>query len=108
MGEPDRPVNLGRVRRALARLDALAAARGDLFDPTAAGRADLDALTLTLEESMPQDSRVAFRLPADILERVDRYADKLARENPGMRVSRSDAVRMLLTRALDQVLPEEG
>lgn len=45
--------------------------------------------------------QTAFRLPEDLVERLDAYAKQVERENPGMTVSRADAVRMLLTRALD-------
>ncbi len=44
----------------------------------------------------------AFRLPESIIERLDRYAERLRREQPGLEVSRADVVRLLLARALEQ------
>jgi len=43
----------------------------------------------------------AFRLPDDLIGRVDAYAKRLEAEQPGITVTRADAVRALLTRALD-------
>jgi hypothetical protein len=42
----------------------------------------------------------AFRLEQALLERLDKYAEKLASET-GLPVSRADVVRILLTRGLD-------
>ena len=47
--------------------------------------------------------QTAFRLPLSLLERVDAYAARLARETPGLNPARADAVRSLLTQALDAV-----
>ncbi|HEX9048980.1 MAG TPA: hypothetical protein VF841_00440 [Anaeromyxobacter sp.] len=44
----------------------------------------------------------AFRLPESMIGRLDRYAERLRRERPGLEVSRADAVRLLLAAALDQ------
>ena len=43
----------------------------------------------------------AFRLPDDLIGRVDAFARKLEKERPGMTVARADAVRALLNKALD-------
>lgn len=50
---------------------------------------------------MTDTEQVAFRLPSTLIARLDDYAKQLAIEQPGMRVTRTDAVRVLLTRALD-------
>ncbi len=42
----------------------------------------------------------AFRLSTALLKRLDAYAERLA-ENTGLPVSRADALRLLLARALD-------
>jgi len=47
-------------------------------------------------------TQVAFRLPADLLKRIDRHAERMRDAQPGVNVTRTDVVRMLLTRALDQ------
>lgn len=44
---------------------------------------------------------VALRIPADLLERVDRHQERLRASVEGLRVTRSDAVRALLAAGLD-------
>lgn len=51
------------------------------------------------EENRP----AAFRLPVALLNRIDAYAARLQAASPGLNVSRSDALRMLLTQALDRL-----
>lgn len=45
--------------------------------------------------------QVAFRFTKALLRRLDRFAERLSRET-GARVTRADAVRVLLKQALDQ------
>jgi hypothetical protein len=45
---------------------------------------------------------VPFRLPVDLVARLDERAACLARKTPGLQVTRADALRVLLTRALDE------
>jgi hypothetical protein len=47
-----------------------------------------------------QKKMTAFRLEESLLRRLDRYAERLSKET-GLPVSRADAVRLLLTRGLD-------
>ena len=49
----------------------------------------------------------AFRLEEALLKRLDRYADRLAKET-GLPVNRADVVRLLLTRSLDMAEQEQG
>ncbi|RYZ01931.1 MAG: hypothetical protein EOO73_33745 [Myxococcales bacterium] len=49
------------------------------------------------------DSQLVVRLPGALVGRVDRYAARVRRELPGVRFARAEAVRVLLTRALDQL-----
>ena len=46
-------------------------------------------------------TQVAFRLPDELLRRIDRHAERMREGQPGVNVSRTDVVRMLLTRALE-------
>lgn len=50
---------------------------------------------------MTKTTQTAFRLPNDLIERLDRYVDKLNADSPGIELSRADVVRMLLTKGLD-------
>ena len=49
------------------------------------------------------DSQLVVRLPGALVGRVDQYAARMRRELPGVRFARAEAVRVLLTRALDQL-----
>jgi hypothetical protein len=42
----------------------------------------------------------SFRLSPDLLRRLDAYAARIRKRYPGMRVTRADALRSLLERAL--------
>lgn len=44
--------------------------------------------------------QVAYRFPADLLARIERYREKLAGEVPGIEVTQANAVRVLLEKAL--------
>ena len=44
-----------------------------------------------------------MRLPDSLLERLERYAELMREGQPGVAVSRTDVVRLLLTRAVEQV-----
>jgi len=55
-----------------------------------------------MEATRMATRQTAFRLPEDLLDRVDAYAVKLARELPGLGVTRADAVRRLLEQALER------
>jgi hypothetical protein len=50
---------------------------------------------------IPKGNLYAFRLPADLVARVDEYARQLRPERPGSRVTRADALRALLIEALE-------
>ena len=46
------------------------------------------------------DKQVAFRLPAELVEELDRKAEKMSCSVPGVRVTRADIVRALLVQGL--------
>jgi len=52
---------------------------------------------------MGKTVQVAFRLDEELVKRLDKYAKQMEREMPGFKVSRADAVRLLLIRALDKI-----
>jgi hypothetical protein len=49
------------------------------------------------------DSQLVVRLPGTLVDRVDDFAERMRSELPGVRFARAEAVRVLLTRALDQL-----
>jgi hypothetical protein len=54
---------------------------------------------MACEESQPKATYV--RLDEALLARIDRYAERLAADQPGFRPTRSDTIRILLHKALD-------
>jgi predicted DNA-binding protein len=50
-----------------------------------------------MEDAVQQ---TGFRLPTELIERLDAHAERMRKRAAGVRVTRSDAVRVLLTRAL--------
>jgi hypothetical protein len=54
-----------------------------------------------LTKSRANDSQLVVRLPGRLVERVDDFAARMRSELPGVRFARAEAVRVLLTRALD-------
>jgi hypothetical protein len=86
----------------------------ELLGPT--GPENVDAWTETIaHDEIAHDERghqemaeepttqVAIRLPNTLLARVDRYAERMNHDYPGSGQTRAQAVRTLLTRALDEV-----
>lgn len=47
------------------------------------------------------DAQLVVRLPQDVMDRLDTYAERLRKEQPGPSWKRSDVVRMLIVRGLD-------
>jgi hypothetical protein len=105
-----KPLDLPRARAALSRLDTLAAEHPEAFR----GRTAKQWTTILQEhDTMPQTrhvargpradgadptTQIAIRLPAPMLAALDAYAAEHAQ--PGLTVTRSDAVRMILASAL--------
>ena len=90
------------------RLDALIAKHPELTGPC--GPDDVEDWIATLEpdtegSNMAKEptTQVAFRLPDGLIKRLDRHVERMNGENPGLEFSRADAVRSLLTRALDGI-----
>ena len=92
-------VDLPRVRRLLAELDAHLLAHPEIAERTAAYLAgELPALEVSLTRSTHP---MAVRLDGETIARLDRVAEHLRSTHPGMRVSRADALRLLVHRGLE-------
>lgn len=98
-------MDLVAVRAARARLDALVREHPELRGPSGANNIDGWVTTLERDEAMADTEQVAFRLPKALVARLDAYAARLADEQPGMSFTRTDVVRVLLTKALDEAKP---
>jgi hypothetical protein len=46
--------------------------------------------------------QTGIRLPAEIIERLDQQVERMRKRTPGVRITRSDAMRILLARALGE------
>jgi hypothetical protein len=49
---------------------------------------------------------VGLRLPLSVVQRADRYAAQLARETPGLQVTRTDVMRIILAKHLP-LMPDD-
>jgi hypothetical protein len=60
------------------------------------------------EQELAREVQVSvFRLPPDLLQRIDRYAERLRKEAPWSNATRTDAVRALLLRGLEAASHDE-
>ena len=103
------PADLAKVHELLARLDELVRDHPELV---ANGVGDVDAWVKTLAnyeetgaEGMPT-TQIGVRLPNELLDKLDAYAKQLTKDNPGMKFTRADAERILLTRGLEGFDPK--
>jgi hypothetical protein len=101
------------IARALRRLDQLVAEHPELQGPT--GADNIPAwIAVMIDENekgrtMPKEptTQVAFRFADRLLERIDRHVKRLERAERGVEYTRADAVRDLVTRALDEIEASE-
>ena len=103
------PVDEIAVATALRNLDKLIMAHPELTGPRDEDNVQAWVSTLTTDEetTMAKEkeptTQVAFRLPDSLIKRLDQHVARMDADNPGLTFARVDAVRLLLTRALDQV-----
>ena len=106
--DDDGPIDEVAAAAALRRLDATIAKHPELLGPS--GPDNVNAWMETLESieegtdmAKEPTTQVAFRLPDSLIARLDRHVERMSKEHPGLDFTRADAVRSLLTRALDQI-----
>lgn len=93
-----RVVDLAAVRGARERLRALAVEHPELCGP-----GDVDAWAAILmedEANMSKTEQVAIRMEPELLERIDAHVEHMKSAMPGVNLSRADAIRALLLKAL--------
>jgi hypothetical protein len=101
-----RPIDLDAVRTARANLRRLAREHPELTGPP--GKANRKGWEQSLEAIVAdetKDEQMVIRLSTALLQRLDAYAVRLREEMPGPSWKRSDVVRLLLARALDEAEP---
>lgn len=104
-----RSVDLAAVRLARANLRSIAREHPELTaPPSEENRRGWEQELGSVMAEETNDEQLVVRLPKVLLERLDAYADCLRREMPGPSWKRSDVVRMLLARALDQAAPKKA
>jgi len=52
------------------------------------------------DKSPDDSSMVTMRFPKPLLEKIDRFIKTFEKDNPGLKISRADAIRMLVTKGL--------
>jgi hypothetical protein len=99
-----RRVDWQSVRLARANLALLAREHPELTTkPSESNRTGWEN---AVEDIMGEnDEQIVVRLPGSLLKRLDAYAERLRHEMAGPKWQRSDVVRLLLTRALDEAEP---
>ena len=111
MERSDNVVDLGRVARGLAKLDRIAQDHPELVSLGLRGPANQAAWERELAggESVGRTEQTAFRLPVELLERIDHIANLATVESGGLaRITRTDVVRVLVSRALASIEAEVG
>ncbi len=96
------PVDLPRVRRALAELNRIAREHPEAFNRDRAGWEGV----LAEDEEMADSKVVAFRFPPALQDRIDGYAERLS-TRAGVEVTRAQVVKKLLALGLDAAEAEE-
>lgn len=99
-------IDLEPVRSARASLRRLAREHPELTGPR--GKTNRDGWEGLLEGVMAdetKDEQIVVRLEKSLLDKLDAHAERMRREMPGPSWKRSDVVRLLLARALDDVNP---
>jgi len=99
-----KPPDLAAIKAARERLDEIAREHPELVHPGPPSPADVQGWEETLQEEEDDMAtrQVAFRLPVELVERLDALAKRMQDESPGLRVTRADVVRLLLTSALNE------
>ena len=64
--------------------------------------------TMTKDDDEREQVRVAFRWDARLVDRIDAYAERVRADMPGLAFTRTEAVRVLLEKALATVEAEQG
>ncbi len=54
------------------------------------------------QTKQPSSQQIAIRMPSTLLERIDAFAEKLKLRSPGLRITRADAIRVMIENALAQ------
>ena len=100
-----RPVDLRAVQTGRANLRRLATQHPELTGPPS--DANRRGWETEIEDAMADEKNppLVIRLAPELRARIDKYAERLRREQPGPEWNRSDVVRLLLARALDDVDP---
>jgi hypothetical protein len=106
--DDDQPVDEVAVAAAMRRLDEIAKKHPELIGPSSPNNVNAWMETLeSIEEGTDMakepTTQVAFRLPDSLIARLDQHVERMGKEHPGLDFTRADAVRSLLTRALDQI-----
>jgi hypothetical protein len=101
-----RKIDWARVRKAREALEAIAREHPELLAPPSeenrrGWETDLERI-MGRPPAFGETTQVAFRLPVELIERLDQHVERMRRQAAGVNISRADAVRHLLSTALEQ------
>lgn len=99
---PKRPIDLKAVRESRERLRQIAKRYPELIGPSGPDNRAGWLAALEEDEKMAKTTQYAFRLPDELIDRLDAYVAAQA-EATGFAVTRADVVKQLLARGLDAV-----
>jgi len=103
---PRRPIDLREVRDSRRRLRELAKAHPELTGPSSPrNRAGWEAALR--EDEVANTTQYTFRLPDELIARLDAYAKRLSDETR-ITVTRADVVKQILLRGLDSLETQAG
>jgi len=54
------------------------------------------------QSKQQRSQQIAIRMPSNLLERIDAFAEKLKLRSPGLRITRADAIRVMIENCLAQ------
>jgi hypothetical protein len=103
------PIHWEGVRTARVNLRRLARRHPELTaPPSEENRRGWEQELGSVMAEETNDEQLVVRLPKALLERLDAYAERLRHEMPGPSWKRSDVVRLLQARALDNAEPRKA
>lgn len=98
-----KPVDLGAVRKARAKLRAVVERYPELRGASSeTNRRDWERVLTMATKKETNDEQIVIRLPSSLVAWVDAHAEALRASIPGAKFSRADAVRALLLAALEK------
>jgi len=95
-----RPLDFDAIHRARTKLEALVSAHPGLRNPEAQARLSTWLEEEAMKEASGEMRQIFVRMPAEMIAAIDAYAQRLQAEQPWTHITRSEALRTLVYKAL--------